>query len=179
MRRVIVKSAPVRAWFDGFARLSRARNDGLGLLVVMALAGCAAPPPPPPVLTLNIIGSAAQNPDPAGHGTTVAVKFYQLSSTGKFQSADVYTLMGNEAAALGTDEAAPSAQFLLAPGASLTETVPLKPLVSSVGFAVLFRDINQSTWKLTAPVAANGPSAVTLRVNGLTAAIDKPQPGGS
>jgi type VI secretion system protein VasD len=156
---------------------------GLGLaagFVLLNLAGCGGPPPPPPaVLTLNIAGSAKQNPNAAGQGTAVAIRLYQLSSTGKFQSTDVYTLMGSEAAALGSDEAAPAAQYLLAPGQRLTETVPLKPMVSAIGLAVLFQNINQSTWKLTAPVAPSGPSVLTLRINGLTATIAAPAAGGS
>jgi type VI secretion system protein VasD len=144
------------------------------ILMVAGLAafgGCAAPPPPPPVLTLNIIGSAGQNPDPSGQGNTVAVNFYQLASTGKFQSTDFYSLTGQEAATLGTDEMGSSEQFLVAPGATLHETRPLKPTVTAIGLAVLFRDINNSTWRVTAPVAANGPSVVTLRINGLKATI--------
>jgi type VI secretion system protein VasD len=137
-----------------------------------AFGGCsAAPPPPPPVLTLNIIGSAGQNPDPSGQGNTVAVNLYQLASTGKFLSTDFYSLTGQEAATLGADEVGSSEQFLLAPGATLHETRPLKPTVTAIGLAVLFRDINNSTWRLTAPVAANGPSVVTLRINGLKATI--------
>jgi type VI secretion system protein VasD len=137
----------------------------------MALASCAAPPPPPAVLSLTIVGSAGQNPDSAGQGNAVAVQFYQLVSTGKFLSTDFYSLTGQEAATLGQDEMGSSQQFLLAPGQTLTETEPLKPTVSSVGFAVLFRQINKSTWRLTAPVAASGPTALTLRINGLTASI--------
>jgi type VI secretion system VasD/TssJ family lipoprotein len=52
-------------------------------------------------------------------------------------------------------------------------TRPLKPEVAAIGFAVLFRDINKSTWKLVAPVAANGESDVTLQINGLTATLAK------
>jgi type VI secretion system protein VasD len=137
----------------------------------MALASCAAPPPPPAVLSLTIVGNAGQNPDSAGQGNAVAVQFYQLVSTGKFLSTDFYSLTGQEAATLGQDEMGSSQQFLLAPGQTLTETEPLKPTVSSVGFAVLFRQINKSTWRLTAPVAASGPTALTLRINGLTASI--------
>jgi len=137
----------------------------------MALASCAAPPPPPAVLSLTIVGSAGQNPDSAGQGNAVAVQFYQLVSTGKFLSTDFYSLTGQEAATLGQDEMGSSQQFLLAPGQTLMETEPLKPTVSSVGFAVLFRQINKSTWRLTAPVAASGPTALTLRINGLTASI--------
>ena len=139
----------------------------------LVLAGCAKPPPPPPppVLTLNIIGSAGQNPDPGGQGNTVAVQLYQLAATGRFQSTDFYSLTGQEAATLGTDEVGSSEQFLVAPAAKLTETRPLKPNVVAVGLAVLFRNINQSTWKLLAPVAPNGPSTVTLRISGLTATV--------
>ncbi|WP_298264392.1 type VI secretion system lipoprotein TssJ [Acidocella sp.] len=142
---------------------------------ILLLAGCAAPPPPPPppVLALSITGSAAQNPDAAGHGNAVAVALYQLTGTGRFMAADVYSLTGKEAATLGTDEAGGAQQFLLAPGQSLTETVSLKPSVTAVGFAVLFRDINHSTWKLVAPVAANGTTALSLHINGLVATLGK------
>jgi type VI secretion system protein VasD len=123
------------------------------------------------VLTLRVVGSAGQNPNAAGQGQTVAVRLYQLAATGKFQSTDFYSLTGNEAATLGGDEMGGSEQFLLNPGQSLTETRPLKPTVSAVGLAVLFQNINQSAWRLVAPVAASGPSVVTLRIVGLTATL--------
>jgi type VI secretion system VasD/TssJ family lipoprotein len=144
----------------------------LAFIASLALASCSSPPPPA-VLTLNIVGSAGQNPDPSGHGTTVAVQLYQLAATGKFQSTDVYSLIGKEAQVLGADEMGSSVQYLVAPGQTLHETVPLKPTVTAVGLAVLFREINQSTWKLVAPVAASGPSVVTLQINGLAATIAK------
>ncbi len=139
--------------------------------VALALAGCGSAPPPPPVLTLNIAGSADQNPDPSGQGTAVAVRVYQLASTGKFQAADVYTLTGNESTALGTDELGASTQYILSPGQKLSETINLTPGATNAGIAVLFRDINHSTWKLTAPVAAHGPTVLTLHIKGLTATL--------
>jgi type VI secretion system protein VasD len=139
---------------------------------LLALASCSPPPPPPPaVLTLNIVGNAGQNPDPSGQGNTVAVQLYQLASTGKFLSTDFYSLTGQEAATLGQDEMGASQQFLLTPGQKLVETEPLKPTVTAIGVAVLFRDINHSNWRVTAPVASSGPTVVTLRINGLTASI--------
>jgi type VI secretion system protein VasD len=141
--------------------------------VLLALAGCSSPPPPPPVLTLNIIGSAGQNPDAGGQGNTVPVRLYQLAATGKFQSTDVYSLMGQESTVLGTDEMGGSEQFLVTPGQTLTEKRALKPTVTNIGIAVLFRDINHSTWRLVAPVAANGPTELTLRINKLTATLGK------
>jgi type VI secretion system protein VasD len=144
----------------------------LAIGLICALASCAPPPPPPPaILTLNITGSADQNPGPAGNGNVVAVQLYQLAATGKFLSTDFYSLTGQEAATLGQDEMGASQQFLLAPGQKLTETEPLKPTVTAIGIAVLFREINKSTWRVTAPVAASGPSVVNLQINGLTATI--------
>lgn len=143
----------------------------VALAAVLALAGCSAPPPPPPVLTLSIVGSAGQNPDPSGAGTTVAVRVYQLAATGKFQGTDVYTLSGSESAALGTDELGGSTQYLIAPGQVQNQTLNLPPGVNFIGIAVMFREINQSTWKLTAPVAAHGPTAITVQIKGLTASL--------
>jgi type VI secretion system protein VasD len=142
------------------------------LAVLLAIAGCSPPPPPPPpVLTLNIAGSANQNPDPTGAGTTVAVRVYQLAATGKFQAADVYTLTGSESTALGTDELSGSTQYLLAPGQKLAQVINLPPGVNFIGIAVLFREINQSTWKLSAPVAAHGPTTLSVQIQGLKASL--------
>jgi type VI secretion system protein VasD len=141
------------------------------LALAFCLAACAAKPPPPAVLTLTLQGSANQNPDPAGAANTVAVQVYQLTATGKFQSTDFYSLFSHEAAVLGTDEAGASEQLLLIPGQSLTITRPLKPDVVAIGIAVLFRDINHARWRLVAPVAASGPSAVSVAVSGLKAAV--------
>jgi len=101
----------------------------------------------------------------------VAVQLYQLASTGKFLSTDFYSLTGAEAATLGQEEMGASQQFLVTPGQKLVETEPLKPTVTAIGVAVLFRDINHSKWRLTAPVAASGPTVVTLRISGITASI--------
>ncbi len=141
-------------------------------IALLSLVGCGGPPPPA-VLTLNIVGSANQNPDNSGQGTTVAVRLYQLSATGKFQSTDVYSLMNQEAVILGSDEMGGSEQFLVTPGQTLSEVRTLKPTVTAVGIAVLFQNINKSTWKLVAPVAASGPTTVSLQINGLTATLGK------
>lgn len=140
----------------------------------LALAGCGSSPPPPGVATLTITGSTAQNAStPGGPANPVPVRIYQLTATGKFQSADVYSLMNNEATLLGTDEMGASTQLLLSPGQTETQTINVKPGVTNLGIAVLFQDINHSTWKLVAPVAASGPTAVNVKVNGLTASLGK------
>jgi type VI secretion system VasD/TssJ family lipoprotein len=82
-----------------------------------------------------------------------------------------HTLMGQEQAVLGGDEAGSSQQFLLAPGQKLTETVSLKPNVTNIGVAVLFRSINQASWRLTTPVAPSGITKVNLQIAGIVAKL--------
>jgi type VI secretion system protein VasD len=138
----------------------------LGCLGLLALASCAAPPPPP-VLTLTINGSAEQNPDSTGHASPVAVRVYQLGGTAKFEQADVFALKDNEVKTLGPEEAAPSQEFLIAPKDSKTVKIDLKPMVSSIGVAVMYRDIDQAKWRATAPAKPNGPTTLTAAVGKL------------
>src|SRR5579862_2719896 len=122
-----------------------------GCAGLLALARCGAPPPPPPVLNLTIVGTAEQNPDATGRAAPVAVRIYQLGGTAKFTQSDVFALKDNEAKTLGTEEAAGSQEFLIAPADHKTVTIALKPMVSAIGVAVLYRDIDHANWRATAP----------------------------
>jgi type VI secretion system protein VasD len=139
----------------------------LGLVGLLALARCSTPPPPPPVLNLTINGTADQNPDAAGRASPVAVRVYQLTGTAKFEQADVFALKDNEMKTLGAEEATGSLEFLIAPGDTKTVKIDLKPMVSSIGVAVLYRDIDQAKWRADAPAAANGPTNLTATVGKL------------
>ena len=139
----------------------------LAVLGLLALARCGEPPKPPPVLNLTISGTPDQNPDPAGRPAPVAVRVYQLTGVAKFEQSDVFALKDNEAKTLGTEAAAVSQEFLIAPGDRKTVTIDLKPMVTSVGVAVLYRDIDHAKWRATEPVAANGPSNLSATVGRL------------
>ncbi len=144
------------------------RRAMLGLFG-LAVAACSSKTPPA-ILTLSIKGAADQNPDTNGHAAPVAVRLYQLASPAKFTRADFFALTEREATTLGADEMA-SEDILLAPGETQTLTRELKPGVQAIAVAVLFRDIDHATWRATAPVAASGPSKLTLTLTGLTAKL--------
>jgi len=145
------------------------RRALLGILAVLA-THCSSPPPPA-VLTLNVIGSADQNPGTTpGKGTPVAVRLFQLNDPAKFERSDVFALTEREQQTLGT-ESQGSEEFVLRPGETQTLTRELKKGVQFVGIAVLFRDIDQAHWRAVSPVAASGPSKLTLKINGLTATL--------
>ena len=117
-----------------------------------------------------MIGGADQNPNPEGRAVPVAVRLFELAATAKFERADVFALTEREAQTLG-QESLGSEEFVLAPGETRTVTRELKKGVQFIGVAVLFRDIDHSRWRAVAPVAASGPSRLSLRINGLAAVL--------
>jgi type VI secretion system protein VasD len=139
----------------------------LGAVAVLATS-CSSPPPPA-VLTLNVIGGADQNPGPSGPAP-VAVRLFQLNDPAKFERSDVFALTEREQQTLGS-EGQGSEEFVLRPGETRMVTRELKKGVQFVGIAVLFRDIDQSHWRAVSPVAASGPSKLTLKISGLTATL--------
>jgi type VI secretion system protein VasD len=141
----------------------------LGAFALLA-ATAAAPPPPPAVLTLTIIAGADQNPDATGRPAPVAVHLFELTGTAKFERADVFALTEHERQTLG-DDGQGSEEFVLRPGETRTITRELKKGVQFIGIAVLFRDIDRSHWRAIAQVGVSGPTKLTLRVNGLSAAL--------
>ena len=151
--------------------LMRRRLVGLvSLAVPVVLFGCAAPPPPPPVLDLTIVGGADQNPSPTGAATAVQIYLFQLASTGKFQSADVFALTERGAANLGTDMLG-SETVVVAPGETKTVNHEVKPGTTALGVVVLFRDIDHATWRAVGSIAPHGPSAMKLTTKGLIATL--------
>ena len=139
----------------------------LGIVAVLATR-CSSPPPPA-VLTLNVIGGADQNPGPSGPAP-VAVRLFQLNDPAKLERSDVFALTEREQQTLGS-ESQGSEEFVLRPGETRMVTRELKKGVQFVGIAVLFRDIDQSHWRALSPVAASGPSKLTLKISGLTATL--------
>jgi type VI secretion system protein VasD len=143
----------------------------MGFVGLLALAHCAPAPPPPPVLNLTITGTAEQNPDPTGRASPVAVRVYQLSGTAKFSQTDVFGLMNNEAKVLGSEEATSSMEFLISPGETKKVNVDLKPMVSAIGVAVLYRDIDHAQWRSTAPANAHGPTDLSATIGRLALSL--------
>jgi type VI secretion system protein VasD len=140
------------------------------LALPFALPGCAAPPPPPAVMNLTLTGGADQNPDPTGRAASVAVRIFQLTHTGKFETADVFALIEREQATLGTDDQG-SEEFVLAPGETRQISRELKKGTQFIGAIVLFRDIDRAKWKLSAPAPSSGPFNLVLKTTGTTATL--------
>ncbi len=148
------------------------RGRVLGL-VVLGLAGCSstpAPPKPPPVVTIDLSGSAEQNPDINGAASPVAVRIIELTGTNKFERAEVFALIDHEQQTLGADEAGMQ-EIILSPAEHRSVRIDPKPGVTAVGVAAIYRDIDGAQWRATAPVAANGPTKLAADIGKLSVTI--------
>lgn len=139
------------------------------LAVPALLEGCATPSGPQS-LDLTIKGGMNQNPDPSGHPSPVGVRIYELREIGRFNRANVFTLIAHERATLGSD-LLHSEQVVISPGASLTIRRSLPEGARFLAVAVLFRDIDHADWRASARLAGAGPNKLTLRITGTSAAL--------
>ncbi|GEP56189.1 type VI secretion system lipoprotein TssJ [Reyranella soli] len=135
----------------------------------LLVEGCGGPPPPA-VVDVTIRASSDINPNPAGTPVSVAVRLYSLNARGKFESADVYSLMQREAQTLGT-ESAGAEEVVVRPGETRKVTLMPKPGVRFIGVAVLFRDIDRAQWRMVTPIAESGLSRFAISISGTRAAL--------
>jgi type VI secretion system protein VasD len=138
-------------------------------LAAAPLAGCGGPPPPA-TLALTISAGADQNPDPSNAPLPVKILLFQLGATGKFQSADWTQLADNAKATLGEDMLANDA-VVVAPGEQKVINTQLKSGAQALGVAVLFRNIDNATWRLVGKLATTGANQLTLTTKGIVATL--------
>ena len=127
------------------------------------------------MVTLTLHGGADQNQDASGRAYPVAVHLYQLGSPAKFERADVFGLIDNAKQTLGEDVLA-SETVLIKPGDTIPLTLTMKPGTTVLGAVVGFRDIDNATWRVSAPVKPSGPTALDLSTGANTATLKPPAP---
>jgi type VI secretion system protein VasD len=146
-----------------------ARRLLLAAPAVLLVEGCGGPPPPA-VVDLTIRANPDINPNPAGTPVSVAVRLFSLSASGRFSSADVFSLMQREAAVLGT-ESMGSEEVVVRPGETRKVNLSPKPGTRFIGVAVLFRAIDSAQWRAIAPIAESGLTRLQLTLSGNQATL--------
>ena len=145
--------------------LGCAASLGLGLLLV----GCGSTPPPT-IVELTFVAAPDINPDPAGRPQPIFVRYYQLSATSAFESADYFQLHDKEAALLGAG-LLDRQELPLTPGASRTVSITAKPGTTAMGFAAGYRDIDRAQWRADAPVAPGKTTKLKVQVSKLSLSV--------
>jgi len=146
------------------------RRRLLGAATAALLAEGCGGPPPPAVVDVTIKANSDINPNPAGTPVSVAVRLYSLNARGRFEAADVFSLMQREAQTLGT-ESTGFEEVVVRPGETRKVTLMPKPGVRFIGVAVLFRDIDRAQWRQVAAIAESGPTRLAISISGTRAAL--------
>jgi type VI secretion system protein VasD len=134
-------------------------------LAAALVAGCAAPPPPPPptVVNLTLKALAGVNPGPDGQAAPVSVRVYQLETAAAFGNAEFFPLYNTDTTVLGQD-LVKREEFVLAPGASKSETIMPMDRVKALGVFAGFRAFQSLPWRGSTDVPPNKTTNVTVTV---------------
>ena len=134
------------------------------LVLALLIAGCGGPKVPTPVPIEGVLAAhAGVNPDISGRPSPVAVKVYQLHSSGSFESSDFFSLYNQAAAVLGADLVS-STDIIVSPGESKKFDQEIDPRTRFVGIVAGFRDIQNASWRALLPVPAKDLSKQRLEV---------------
>lgn len=142
-----------------------------GLALLAALTGCSPPPPPPPptVVKLTLTATKDVNPSPSGEASPIAVRVYQLDSTNAFENAEFFPLFNDDKTALNKTLIQRD-DYILAPGATKTETLKPKDQATDLGIFGAYQNFQQAKWRAAVSVPAHKttPVTVTLAKDGIT-----------
>ena len=98
-------------------------------------------------LEIAITAEAGVNPDDKGRAAPILVRLYELKSEGAFESADYFSLYGNDKALIGSDLLVRD-EFILRPGDVKTIRRKSHPDVTAIGILAGYRDLAQADWRM-------------------------------
>ena len=135
----------------------------VGVAAISCLTGCGGPPPPPPptVVNLTIDATPDNNLTVDNKGAPLAIRVYQLAGAAGFKAAEFFPLYNDDEATLKTDLVHRD-DFLLAPGASKSETIMPKDNVTSIGVFGAYRGFQTAVWRVSFDVVPHKTTKVTV-----------------
>jgi type VI secretion system protein VasD len=139
------------------------------VLLALCVAGCFGKKPPagpeipkPSKLDLVVNASADLNPDTTGRPSPLVVRIYALRQMTEFEKADFFALFEKDeqvlAAALAKRE-----EIILKPGDALMQPREYPPDAQFIAVMAAYRDVERSTWRASAPIAAGSTGVITLK----------------
>lgn len=155
----------------GAARLATtaARLAATGLVAAL-LAACGTSPTK---LSLDIAASGTLNPNSEQQPSPVVLRVYELKTPDGFNGAGFFDLFDNDTKTLGGDLLG-KREFEIAPGQKTTYNNDISPESQYVGILAGYRDIDNATWRTTAPVKAETTNSFVLRLEQLAVSLSVP-----
>jgi type VI secretion system protein VasD len=135
------------------------------------IAACAKdpvkPPEPPPTrIVVDITAGADINPDIAGRPSPVTLRIYELKSLSVFNTADFYSLYGQDTATLG-DELLAREVLELRPGEQRQFERDVKVESHFLGVIAAYRDQENARWRTSVEIPAHQTTKLVISVDKL------------
>ena len=140
----------------------------LSVVVLGALAACGSSTQ----VIYDIKTSAQLNPDAANRASPVVVRIYELQSSGRFESAEFFSLYNNETAALGPTLVARK-EIQLVPSQTKEVVEKLQPGTRVIGIVAAFRDMGSNKWRSVVPIREGKTTRISV-VLGKNSIVVKP-----
>ena len=141
--------------------------DRRGFLIAVGasglLAACQSGPPKPSSVTVVASGLPGMNPGPDGAERPVTLQIYRLRSLGAFNSADLFALQADPAAALGADLIGVDT-LVVPPGGQASKTIGFEAEAAFLGAAALLRDPSGKTWRASKAIAKESTVTISAKV---------------
>ncbi|OMH38683.1 type VI secretion system lipoprotein TssJ [Motiliproteus sp. MSK22-1] len=125
----------------------------------------------PTRLELQAKASEDINPAADGSAAPLVILIYELSAKSKFESSDFFSLYAEKPATLGDEMIARVEQNIM-PGQELTINRELKPETKFIGLVAAFRDIDNASWRLIAPIEATEKNRIKINLDKNSMALD-------
>lgn len=141
----------------------------LVLFAFLLLQGCLGrkpvPEPVPVETTLDVYLAASKdaNSSAGQSARPIAVWFYSLKTTGRFSSADFYSLYDRDSEVLGGDLLSKE-EVIVEPGGGQRLSFPVTPDAAYLGVVAAFRDIDRAQWRDLVPIKPNHANRVSLTI---------------
>ena len=130
--------------------------------------------PDPTSVAARFISTDFINPDPQNRPSPMIVRFYELSSVGKFNEAGFFKLYEQDEDTLGKDLLERD-EFQFIPGETRTFERELNPETRYVAVMAAYREINQATWRASFEVLLNEKSLLEVKLDKLEVSIEVKQ----
>lgn len=128
---------------------------------LVLFGGCATGPP---LLQGSIKAAPTTNPDARGRPSPIVLRVYELRALGAFNNADFFSLFDKETETLG-GELVGREEYILQPSETRPYQRQLQPDTKFIGVAAAFRDLENSRWRLSAPVPTNRAIAISVGID--------------
>lgn len=107
------------------------------------------------------------NPDKTGRPSPLVLRFYQLVNNAQFNDSDLYKLLDNDLAILGS-ELKQKDQVTVYPGETQNYLLGVHPDARYLGVIAAFQDISSANPKLVIDFRGKDPKDMCLEINALS-----------